>query len=162
MTDRYEKNCEALERVAALLHEEATGEPWTVAGVEHPGPDRDYYRKLARKVLALAAEGEPTTPQPAQTLSDEHKAILRECSNQAMLWTLKARIPEAGAFGEIAQDLDYICEQLWHYECAVREIERLREEMDGLQEGMRALLNDPQFLSRAAMDAEWRRRASND
>ena len=51
---------------------------------------------------------------------------------------------------------------LEHYECAVREIERLREELDGLREGMRALLNDPQFLSRAAMDAEWRRRAGND
>lgn len=51
---------------------------------------------------------------------------------------------------------------LEHYECAVREIWRLREELDGLQEGMRALLNDPQFLSRAAMDAEWRRRAGND
>jgi len=44
-----------LERIAALLHEEATGEPWIVAGVEHPGPDRDYYRGLARKVLALAS-----------------------------------------------------------------------------------------------------------
>jgi len=49
-----------------------------------------------------------------------------------------------------------------HYECAVREIWRLREDLDGLQEGMRALLNDPQFLSRAAMDAEWRRGTSND
>lgn len=44
-----------VERIAALLHEEATDEPWTVAGVEHPGPDRDYYRGLARKVAALAA-----------------------------------------------------------------------------------------------------------
>jgi len=44
-----------VERIAALLHEEATGEPWIVAGVEHPGPDRDYYRGLARKVLALAS-----------------------------------------------------------------------------------------------------------
>lgn len=45
-----------VERVAALLHGEATDEPWTVAGVEHGGPDRDYYRKLARKVIALAAQ----------------------------------------------------------------------------------------------------------
>jgi hypothetical protein len=44
-----------VERIAALLYEEATDEPWTVAGVEHPGPDRDYYRGLARKVAALAA-----------------------------------------------------------------------------------------------------------
>lgn len=51
-----------VERIAALLHEETTGEPWTVAGVEHPGPDRDYYRGLARKVAALAAQHqEPTT-----------------------------------------------------------------------------------------------------
>src|SRR5690606_35622972 len=33
-----------VERIAALLYEEATDEPWTVAGAEHPGPDRDYYR----------------------------------------------------------------------------------------------------------------------
>lgn len=45
-----------VERIAALLHEEATGDPWTVAGVEHPGPDRDYYRGLARKVAALVAQ----------------------------------------------------------------------------------------------------------
>jgi hypothetical protein len=45
-----------VERIAALLHEEETGEPWTVAGVEHPGPDRDYYRRLASKVAALAQQ----------------------------------------------------------------------------------------------------------
>lgn len=45
-----------VERIAALLHEEATAEPWTVAGVEHPGPDRDYYRGLARKVAALVTQ----------------------------------------------------------------------------------------------------------
>lgn len=45
-----------VERIAALLHEEATGEPWAVAGVAHPGPDRDYYRGLARKIAALAAQ----------------------------------------------------------------------------------------------------------
>lgn len=46
-----------VERIAALLHEEATGDPWTVAGVEHPGPDRDYYRGLARKVVAVLQDG---------------------------------------------------------------------------------------------------------
>jgi len=45
-----------VERIAALLHEEATAEPWTVAGVEHPGPDRDYYRGLASKVAALITQ----------------------------------------------------------------------------------------------------------
>ena len=43
-----------VERIAALLHEVTTGDPWTVAGVEHPGPDRDYYRGLAHKVAAIA------------------------------------------------------------------------------------------------------------
>lgn len=52
-------------------------------------------------------------PSPAQQpLTDEHKAILKECRNQAMRWTLDARPPEAGAFGAIAQDLDYLCAQL--------------------------------------------------
>lgn len=45
---------EACERIAAMLHQEATGEPWTVAGVEHDGPDRAYYRELARRVLDAA------------------------------------------------------------------------------------------------------------
>lgn len=57
------------ERIAALLHEEATDEPWSVAGVEHDGPDRDYYRTLARKVIALAAQ------QPAA--SDELTELVR-------------------------------------------------------------------------------------
>lgn len=50
--------------------------------------------------------------QERRTLTGEHKAILMECRNQAMRWTLGARIPEAGAFSRIAQDLDYICAQL--------------------------------------------------
>lgn len=50
-----------VEQIAALLYEEATGEPWAVAGVEHPGPDRDYYRGLARKVAALAS-APPSAP----------------------------------------------------------------------------------------------------
>lgn len=45
-----------VERIAALLHEEATDEPWGVAGVDHDGPDRDYYRALARKVLVRAGK----------------------------------------------------------------------------------------------------------
>jgi hypothetical protein len=45
-------------------------------------------------------------------LTDEQKAILKECRNEAMRWTLVARIPEAGAFSGIAQDLDYLCAQL--------------------------------------------------
>lgn len=46
------EDAEAIERVSALLCEEETGEPWTVAGVEHPGVDRAYYRELARKIVA--------------------------------------------------------------------------------------------------------------
>lgn len=45
-----------VERIAALLYEEATGEPWAVASVAHPGPDRDYYRGLAGKVAAIAQQ----------------------------------------------------------------------------------------------------------
>ncbi len=49
---------EAVERIAALLYEEATDEPWTVAGVEHDGPDRAYYRELASRVLDAAQAGD--------------------------------------------------------------------------------------------------------
>lgn len=47
-----------------------------------------------------------------QPLTDEHKAILKECRDRAMEWTMKARIPECGVFSMIAQDLDYLCGQL--------------------------------------------------
>lgn len=46
---------EMVERIAALLYEETTGEPWTVADVKHYRFERDYYRRLAHKVAALAA-----------------------------------------------------------------------------------------------------------
>jgi hypothetical protein len=46
-------NERVVESIAALLHEEATDEPWTVAGIEHDGPDRTYYRELASKVVNL-------------------------------------------------------------------------------------------------------------
>ncbi|WP_313256389.1 hypothetical protein [Stenotrophomonas acidaminiphila] len=48
----------ACERIAAMLYEEATDEPWTVAGVEHEIPDRAYYRELARRVLDAAQAGD--------------------------------------------------------------------------------------------------------
>ncbi|AMD43448.1 hypothetical protein ZC03_071 [Pseudomonas phage ZC03] len=47
-----------------------------------------------------------------QTLSDEYKDILKECRNKAMYWTMYGRIPECGVFSQIAQDLDYLCDQL--------------------------------------------------
>ena len=57
-----------VERIAALLHEEATDEPWGVAGVDHDGPDRDYYRALARKVIVSAGQ------QPASV--DEESVVV--------------------------------------------------------------------------------------
>ena len=53
-----------------------------------------------------------TAPPKAQPMSDEQLAVLIECRYQAMKWTAVARIPEAGAFGGIAQDLDWLCDQL--------------------------------------------------
>lgn len=47
-----------------------------------------------------------------QSLTDEYKAILKECRDKAMDWTVCGRIPECGMFSQIAQDLDYLCEQL--------------------------------------------------
>ena len=42
-----------MERIAALLYEETTGEPWTIADVKHYRFERDYYRRLALKVAAI-------------------------------------------------------------------------------------------------------------
>ena len=53
-----------------------------------------------------------TSPPQRKPLTDEQKAVLKECRNEAMKWTSQARIPECGAFGGIAQDLDWLCGQL--------------------------------------------------
>lgn len=59
-------DAEAIERVAALLYEGETGDPWTVAGVEQPGVDRAYYREWARKIVAaIAASATPRTDPEA-------------------------------------------------------------------------------------------------
>ena len=73
----------------------------------------DRNAKLRTKIRTALAST-PASLQSAQqpTKSDEHKEILRECRNRAMRWTVKARIPEVGVFSGIAQDLDYLCEQI--------------------------------------------------
>ena len=38
--------------------------------------------------------------------------IIKECRNIAMEYTAKARVPECGVFGGIAQDLDYVVNYL--------------------------------------------------
>ena len=53
-----------------------------------------------------------TSPQARDPLTDEQKAILKECRNQAMKWALQARVPECAGFAGIAQDLDWLCNQL--------------------------------------------------
>ena len=63
------------------------------------------------ELAAIRALKEREEPK-AQPISDEQRAVLIECCNHAMAWTAVARIPEAGAFGEIAQDLDWLCDQL--------------------------------------------------
>lgn len=45
-------------------------------------------------------------------LSDDVKRALIDARNLAMTNTVKARIPECGDFGAIAQGLDFICDQL--------------------------------------------------
>ncbi len=45
-------------------------------------------------------------------LTPEQKRALVDARNTAMLWTAKARIPECGEFGKIAQDLDWLLDQL--------------------------------------------------
>lgn len=62
----------------------------------------------ARDVSALSLHEAPTQ----QPLTDEQKAVLRECRKKAMKWTAQAGIPECAAFGEVAQDLDWLCGQL--------------------------------------------------
>jgi hypothetical protein len=43
---------------------------------------------------------------------DLHAALVR-CRNTAMEQAIEARVPECGYFAEMAQDLDWICNQLY-------------------------------------------------
>ena len=40
------------------------------------------------------------------------RRVLAECRDIAMKWTMRGRIPECSKFGEIAQNLDYVCAEL--------------------------------------------------
>lgn len=60
----FDRKLEAMmERIAALLYEETTGESWTVADVDHSRFARAYYRRLAHKVAALASHRKQGGPQ---------------------------------------------------------------------------------------------------
>ena len=67
-------------------------------------PVREMLFALQDRIDELEAQRKP--------LTDEQKAVLRECRDQAMKWTAQGRIPECGAFGAIAQDLDWLFDQL--------------------------------------------------
>jgi hypothetical protein len=58
-----------------------------------------------------AVQREPPAAQ-RQPLTDEEYKALVDARNEAMQWTIKGRVPECGAFAGIAQNLDYLCEQL--------------------------------------------------
>lgn len=58
------------------------------------------------------SDAEQASLRPKPLMTDEQKAILLECRNQAMKWAFEGRIPECGAFGGIAQDLDWLCTEL--------------------------------------------------
>lgn len=50
--------------------------------------------------------------QTIMYLSDDIKRALIESTNLAMKNTVKARVPECGDFGSIAQNLGFICNEL--------------------------------------------------
>jgi hypothetical protein len=57
----------------------------------------------------------PQAPQPQRecvSLTEEQRSALIDARNEAMQWASKGRIPECGAFGGIAQNLDWLCDQL--------------------------------------------------
>ena len=54
-------------------------------------------------------------PQPQREwvgLTDDQRTALIDARNEAMQWALKGRIPESGAFAGIAQNLDFLCDQI--------------------------------------------------
>ena len=65
---------------------------------------------------AIAENDQPTVSSQIEhvvmCLSDDVRRALIDARNLAMTNTVKARIPECGDFGAIAQDLDFICDQL--------------------------------------------------
>jgi hypothetical protein len=83
-----------VERIAALLYEEASDDPWTIAGVEQPGPDRDYYRGLASKVAALVG------PTRSMQRVQHDEALLRQALEALELGAWDTRKNAAAAIRE--------------------------------------------------------------
>ena len=107
LMDRVEQKLRAaLEEQPAeqkpVAHENSNG---VVHAAGYPWSDKEVLRPLVYG---------DTSQKPAkrEPLTDEQKAVLRECLYQAMKWAAQGRIPECGAFGGIAQDLDWLCNQL--------------------------------------------------
>lgn len=45
-------------------------------------------------------------------LKEEQRKALLDARNEAMEWSARGRIPECSAFAGIAQNLDWVCDQL--------------------------------------------------
>lgn len=68
-----------------------------------------YDRAAVYKAMLAAA---PVQAQPAKPLTPEQSKALTDARNEAMFWMAQGRIPECGPFGHIAQNLDWLCDQL--------------------------------------------------
>ena len=86
------------------------------AGVDAIGPRKvleDYITETDRQLAAKDAELERLRAECDELCKhlervERDTEILKRLRDLAMLHTVKARIPECGIFGEIAQDLDFI------------------------------------------------------
>ena len=108
-TDR-ESRRDALKLLDQAITEAEMQEPvaWmemVVANLVREGVNKHKARELARHFY--------TSPLASKKpLTDEQKNILVLVRDKAMLMSLKGRIPDCGIFSEIAQDLDWLCDQL--------------------------------------------------
>jgi hypothetical protein len=68
-------------------------------------------KRIAEGLLAPVIESLESSPKHISLCSDQIKA-LEDARNTAMEFTLRARVPECGEFGRIAQGLDWLLDTI--------------------------------------------------
>lgn len=87
-------------RPSYLMVVRSTGWPEVQSGVEWIDMCGDKRRGR------LAVQAPAPAPEVPAGMVLVPRAVLQRCRDTAMTWTMKARVPECGEFGGIAQDLD--------------------------------------------------------
>jgi hypothetical protein len=98
------------------LHDEAAEAKAETIRLEYETWHRRFKRDAVHKNADDTKQALRTAIEQAlgqgEVLTDEQRDALIDARQEAMLWTLRGRIPECGVFAGIAQNLDWLCGQL--------------------------------------------------